>query len=215
MTVITSLINTKAVNFLRHFRSHGYINLVAISPDQSEILGVNHDIESSAVDDFIKRYNGQYNIYFMVNEPDENAPHKKLGKHHVSMLHGVWLDADPDPLIDFNEERIRLFQFADDLIGADNPPTYIIDSGGGIQAFWLLKRPVSADQKSIATFEALSNGLAEQYSTDTVFNVDRIMRVPFTLNIPTPKKERIGREAALSTVYYAESPRGRRYDFTN
>jgi len=194
------------------FRQDGYMNLVAIDPVTADVAGITRPVKSGDLVKFIDKYNTKRNLYFMVNEPEPNAPDTKLKKEHVGKIHGVWLDADPSKHKPFTDERTRLSSFMHALSRDDNPPTYIIDSGGGFQAFWLLNNPVIASEENINLYESLSRGLSEKYDTDKVHNIDRIMRVPFTLNIPPQKKRELGRVETPSKVFYAASKEGIRYD---
>ena len=202
----------KAISFLKSFRGEGYMNLVAIHPISADVAGITRPVKSGDLVKFITRYNTEGNLYFMVNEPHNNAPDTKLKKEHINKIHGVWLDADPSKHKPFTDERIRLSSFMYELSRDDNPPTYIIDSGGGFQAFWLLNNPVIATKETIDHYESLSRGLAEKYGTDHVHNIDRLMRIPFTLNIPTKKKIELGRTEVTSKVFYAASKEGIRYE---
>lgn len=205
--------NKKAWSFLKCFRSsNAPINLVAIHPVTGKTVGITRPVMDTAIYQFIEKYNGTSNLYFMVNTPFCNAPDKKLKKEHVEFINAVWLDADPAKGKPFDQERERLFTFADQLKEDENAPTYIVDSGGGIQAFWLLKIPVPATPENIILYEAYSRGLAEKHGTDNVQNVDRVMRIPYTWNIPTPKKTKRGRCKSDSKVHHAVSKEGKRYD---
>lgn len=209
----SNLHNTnKAISFLRAFRKTGYHNIVSINPHTNDINAITRPASSEDLERFISTNNGKNNLYFSVNEPKPDAPDKKLTKNHIGKIHGVWLDADPDKKKPFQEERERLYAFAENLKNSKNQPTYIVDSGGGIQAFWLLKTAIEANEDRIRKYEALSRGLAKQYSTDAVQNIDRIMRIPFTLNIPNTAKIKAGRNLSPATIYWADSKTGVRYD---
>ena len=203
----------KAWNFLKHFRGKNVpINIVSIDPNSNNVEGLTRPVNDLAIFKFIQKYNGLSNLYFMVNTPYRNAPDKKLKKEHVQYINGVWLDADPEESKCYDEERERLFKFADELANDQNPPTYIVDSGNGIQAFWLLEEPEPATKESVILYEAYSRGLAKQHNTDNVQNIDRIMRIPYTWNIPTNKKRELGRLDSGARVSYAASKTGNRYD---
>lgn len=176
-----------------------YHNLIAIHPVTSEIRGITAHKDDTKLDDFIFTHEGVYNLYYSVNEPYPDAPDKKLTKKHIKKIWSLFIDVDPDKTKDFNAERKRLLEFAKDLQSADNPPTYIIDSGGGIQAFWQLDEPV--DTTNAEMFENLGRGLAKLYHADNVQNIDRIMRIPFTTNIPT--KAKLDRPISTATVIHA------------
>lgn len=206
----TQSYSKKAVGFLKAFRVSGPINIVAIHPTSGAITAITRPVSHPDISVFINRHNGSQNLYFMVNTPKDNASDNKLKKDQVAFINAVWLDADPVKGKPFDEERKRLFDFAASLGQSQNPPTYIIDSGGGIQAFWVLKTPILATPDSVKLYEAYSRGLAEQYGTDKVQNIDRIMRIPCTWNLPTAKKK--GREKSLSKIIYAASREGMRYE---
>lgn len=202
--------NKKAINFLKQFRKNGVHNIVSIDPVTDTVVGITREVGHADLDSFIERHNGKTNLYYSVNEPMSNAPDDKLTKKHIKSINAVWLDADPRKDKPFDDERARLKEFAEQLKNDKNPPTYIIDSGGGIQAFWLFDKPLDATPENITMAESLSRGLAEQYGTDYVQNVDRIMRVPFTVNIPSAKKK--GRTRTKAKIVHASSPQGTRYE---
>jgi hypothetical protein len=186
----------KAIAFLNTLFPDKRINIVAIDPKNEFVTAITRPVNSDAIANFIDTNNGKRNIYYSVNTPTDDAPDNKLKKHHIKEINAVWIDADPHKDKDFKEERKRLHKFAADLAQSENPPTVITDSGNGIQAFWMLDKPVPVNDDTRAQYEALSRGLAEQYGTDKVQNIDRIMRVPYTFNIPTKKKK--NREVVLA-----------------
>ncbi len=201
----------KAVSFLNHFRQTGLHNIVAIDPVSEAVTGITRPNGHPDIVAFIDRYNGVRNLYYSVNEPKPDAPDDKLKKHDIGKIHGVWLDADPKKDLPFEREKERLGKFATELKISKNPPTYITDSGGGIQAFWLYDKPVDATKDAVIKAESLSRGLAEQYGTDFVQNIDRVMRIPFTVNIPNKKKAEAGRTKTVARIIHADSPSGKRY----
>ena len=205
--------NKLAWSFLKSFRNDDApINLVAIDPNNGSVTAITRPVKDMAVYRFIEQYNGKCNIYFMVNTPYSDAPDDKLKKEHVEFINAVWLDADPVKSKPFDQERKRLRKLTNALKNSENAPTYIIDSGGGFQAFWVLKEPVLTTPENVELYEALSRGLAVQYETDHVQNIDRIMRVPFTWNLPTAKKREQGRKKALAKIIHAASREGVRYE---
>lgn len=204
--------NTKKAHaFLKTLFPGKRINLVAIDAHSLNVTGITRPIDNDAITDFIERHNGKRNLYYSVNTPTDDAPDNKLKKEHIKEINAVWIDADPRKDHDFKEERKRLHQFAADLAQSDNPPTVITDSGGGVQAFWLLDAPVECTDDTRTHYEALSRGLADKYGTDRVQNIDRIMRLPYTWNIPGPKKK--GREKTLARASKINPRRYREFDF--
>lgn len=185
----------KAAKYLRWLRPKGYVNLVSICPNESrKPIGITRDSKSPDLLQFIEENNGVCNLYYMVNEPYENSPNNKLTKSNVKNINALFIDIDPDKQKDFEEERKRIIKFSEELKNDPSfAPNVIIDSGGGYQAFWFLKDPISAEDA-----ENYGRGLAKKYKTDSVQNIDRIMRLPHTLNIPG--KSKIGRPKGLSKI---------------
>ena len=75
-------------------------------------------------------------------------------------------------------------------------PTTAVFSGGGYQAFWKLKEP----SQELARVERINARLASELGGDKCHNIDRIMRVPGTINVPNDKKRRAGRVPTLAYV---------------
>lgn len=192
--------NQKAVEFLQSLREGGNHNIVAFHPDTDFQDGITSN-DTEALLDFIEEYNGSHNLYFTVNEPHDNAPNGKLAKRHIKNINAVYLDVDPRKDHDLEEERKRL-NVLDTKIMSENDPSFIIDSGGGHQVFWKLDKPVEINPKRQDYFEAIGRGLAHKYQGDNVQNVDRLMRLPFTVNCPNEKKRQRGRKPALAKVTY-------------
>jgi archaellum biogenesis ATPase FlaH len=197
MTKIQLDNDSKAFKYLKLLRPEGFINVVAIDPVSGNVSGITRKSNSPEILAFIKKNNGTKNLYYMVNEPFEDAPDNKLSKKHVKNVYGLYIDADPIKDKSFSEERERLAIFAKQLNDSESfPATFVIDSGGGYQALWMLEKPIKPDE----IVEQYGRGLAYKYNTDAVQNLDRIMRLPYTWNIPT--KGKIGREKSLAKIVY-------------
>jgi len=201
-----------AVAFLQQLDPDGWHNLVALDPagggapvGQTFAPGQWDEIKQ-----FVDRWDGERGLYFSVNEPVPGAPDTKLKKHHIGSIRGVWLDLDPKKMAHdnpgearrhFDSERERLAGTVRHICAADRPPTatHVLDSGGGFQLFWLLKEKLPA-QEAAAIAEQTGAGIAAGSGGDNVANIDRIMRLPGTLNIPSANKRangQIERTAAL------------------
>jgi len=64
-------------------------------------------------------------------------------------------------------------------------PSIIVDSGHGIHVYWLLDKPLMLDKDSIKEAEGLMKHLELLCGGDSVKDVSRILRVPFTTNWKT------------------------------
>jgi len=193
----------KSLTFLGRLYGEARVNIVAIDPHSENVTGITRSIDDPEIETFLNKNYDKRNLYYSVNGPHSGAPDGKLKKEHIGTIYAVWIDADPkpcpedvDPKEHFEAERKRLLQFAKELMEGDNPPTFVTDSGGGIQAFWFLEHPVAVTPETKAHYEGISRALAQKYGTDSVHNIDRIMRLPYTWNIPTKKKK--GRKKALA-----------------
>ena len=85
--------------------------------------------------------------------------------------------------------------------GHEPPPTVIVFSGGGHQGFWKLDEPVPIDDpERIPDLEAYSRQLEVELEADHCHNVDRIMRLVGTVNVPGRIKRKRGRVPVLATL---------------
>ena len=191
-----------AIDFLKAFDPSGWHNLVAIKPDPTP--GVDEPVgvtiapgEWAKAEAFVADHEGRNNLYFSVNEPKPHAPNKKLKKTDIATIRAIYADVDPGPG-DLEQARKVIRDRAEQALST-TPPNLIIDSGGGLQFFWQTdKLPV--DEATQATAEKQARGIAYLMEGDGVCNIDRIMRLPGTHNIPGEKKIARGRKTALATV---------------
>lgn len=194
----------EAIDFLKKFRLGGPWVLTAILPDTTEELKrtdtKTFDPHSEQeLRSWIDGYQNRRNLYFMVNPP-KTALSKKAEKSDVACAEWLFIDVDPRPNEDHEAERERAPRVVADKINQE--PTIIIDSGGGFQFFWRLKEPVELHGPAdVARYEAYNRQLIHMTLADkNCFNVDRIMRLPGTINLPTKTKQKKGRVAVLAKL---------------
>jgi hypothetical protein len=137
------------------------------------------------------------NIYFSVNPALGNV-NKKLARTDVASLVALQVDKDVDAGTDQAEgiaNIVNVFQHA------GKPPTDIVTSGGGAQAYWRLSQPtpVNGDEKAADDLALYSKQLAQELSGDSCWSLDHIMRVPGTVNIPNEIKLKKGRKPRVAT----------------
>lgn len=210
-----------ALKFLRKLRPGRAVhNLVARKPDTFITLGDGRTIpdikgitldarDEEGIRDFIRRHTARgCDLYYSVNEVSPHTGHKKASADTIVRLHGVYIDVDPrkaaegeNPAEVFAQERWRLLAMAKSLAGdLVAPPTYIVDSGSGIQAVWLVDKPVDKTELLEARFRAHCYGAytlhREAGADSTVYNIDRILRLPGTVNFQSEKKRKQGRQEA-------------------
>lgn len=197
-----------AVEFLRQWRPGGPWVITAIWPDEPGKIKTQTFRDEVKLHAFIDRAQGNANVYFTVNRVlgDVSSKPKKVDIGQMDWLH---VDLDPrvpepglseEQLADHNtSERDRILE----LLRSFNPqPSVITDSGGGYQGFWRLQEgQETGGSEPIATqLEAYNRQIERLLGGDHCHNIDRIMRVPGTINLPDAKKRKKGRKAALARI---------------
>src|SRR5690606_29763741 len=76
------------------------------------------------------------------------------------------------------------------------PPSFVIDSGGGLQAFWRLDGPAL----NLASIETINLQVRDFFEADACQNIDRLMRVPGSVNWPDARKKARGRVPSLAKL---------------
>lgn len=182
-----------SVEFLRLWDTTRWV-LTAITPDGPAETATFEPGQEQAVEHWITARDGVKNLYFHVN-PVKQALTKKAQKGDVAAM--AWLQVDLDA--DNAEEKPELLKR---LTGFTPPPTCVIDSGGGYQAFWKLNpvQVVSEHGENIERLEAYNRGIACAVGGDNCFNLDRIMRLPGTINLPTATKAARGRTPVVARL---------------
>ncbi len=190
-------------DFLDKFRAGGPWLLVSISPDKKGSPVAATFTDPAKAEAWALAQNKTNNIYFSVN-PTAQPMSKKANKADIAHLEWLHVDVDPRAGEDFEQERARIKSQLNGGMPKDIPaPSLVIDSGGGFQAFWRLAEPLdlNGDPEKIVKAEAFNIELANRLGGDHCFNVDRIMRLPDTMNWPDEKKRKRGREPREAEVY--------------
>jgi hypothetical protein len=127
----------------------------------------------------------------------------KAKKTDVKALAWLHVDVDPRPNEPLDKERERALRV---IRSFSPPPTVIVDSGGGYQGFWRLaeEQPINGDEARAQELEAYNIQIELLLHADPCHNVDRIMRLPGTINIPNEKKRKKGRIIAPTLVVEAD-----------
>jgi len=202
-----------SLDFLRRWAPKGPWVLTAINPDKKR--GRNTFTRTFDPDDedhllaWLEQHGTRKkrNCYFLVNRPF-GRPDDKPTRKNIAEL--TWLHVDVDPAdppegaVDleahYTAERERILGVLREPPEGLPAPTCITFSGGGYQAFWRLELPMVLDG-SPEQFEdaALYNRWIEQsLGGDNCHNVDRVMRLPGTVNRPNEKKRKGGRTEKLA-----------------
>lgn len=189
-----------AISFLQRWCPEGPWVLTGIVPDgKIETATFNATAWPDAAQ-WIEGNQGKKNIYFHVN-PVRRALSSKASKEDIARLAWLHVDIDPRAGEDFEEERARALRL---LQGYTPRPTVIVDSGGGYQGFWRLqpsdRLAIDGSLPRAQELEAYNIQLEKVFQADHCHNVDRIMRLPGTVNLPNAKKVKKGRTPALAVL---------------
>lgn len=116
----------------------------------------------------------------------------------------LWVDIDPNKEEDIAIAKPRIFSRLTDRRPPDvPPPAIIVDSGNGYQAYW------RTQHLSPQIVEAKNRWLIEMLGADrSAFNINRLMRVPGTVNYPTETKRKMGRVAQQADLIELHSTAG-------
>lgn len=190
-----------AVNFLRQVYPDDLWLLTAIRPDRQfiETRTFSH-AESDDCLEWVERFNGTHNIYWSVNPPVGRFD-KKAERTDIARVCYLHVDVDPREGEDLGEERERIARlFGERLPDGVPEPTFVIDSGGGYQGFWKLCEPIviDGDAEKAEDAKRYNQQLEVLFRADACHNIDRIMRLPGTVNVPDAKKLKKGRTEALA-----------------
>jgi Protein of unknown function (DUF3987) len=206
--------------FLDILDKNGRHDLCAIHPDLPN--GVSGKLEAATflpddhgdLREWIDAQQGKRNVYVSVNRArDDESVDWRLSKDDIGVIRAIYADIDPKKVSGgdasgqhFRKERERLDALAKQLSKEDGcPPSLIVDSGGGIQPWWMLRPPVPATPENVALVEGIGRTLKARFGGDSVFDVSRILRLTGTINIPDVGKLAQGRTPALATILAEES----------
>jgi len=205
-----------ALDFLDHWCGDGPRVLTAIPPDGGKTATATFGAgDRDRMAEWIDARQGRQNIYFTVNRvfgPVNSKPKKS----HIEAAIALHVDVDPragEPLAAERERAERV------LREHDPAPSVIVDSGGGYQGFWLLDAPVvmegeRGDEARHLPVEDRNRRIEVALGGDDCHNIDRIMRLPGTVNLPGEKKRKKGRTPRVARVIFAHwSLRHRLADF--
>ena len=190
--------HSESIDFLKRWRPSGPWVLTAISVDRKGIETRTFrdiDLISPWLDAMGQ---DQRNIYFSVNPTIQDVSKKPMREDVKSM---DWLHVDLDPRAgeDINQERARALKL---LQEHNPPPTVIVFSGGGYQGFWRLMDPfdIEGQEDRYEHAKRYNQAIELSLGADTCHNVDRIMRLPGTVNYPDSRKRKKGREPSLASL---------------
>ena len=199
----------QSIKFLQKLRPDGPWLLVAIDPDSGSIVA--KTVRSpEAAEAFARKWNGKRNLYYSVN-PTRTPLNKKAAKTDIEAIEYALADLDPNDGETSEAAKARYLKVLEHF---EPKPTALIDSGNGLQGLWRMLERIAlgelkngkftrADQDTIADVEvrvaAIMLRLGAKPGTQ---NIDRILRLPGTINLPNAKKRKEGRTECLAKLLW-------------
>lgn len=171
-----------AIDFLEALHPGGPWHLVVI---KDGLIKGRSFYQRDPMKQWIEKMQGKWNIYFHVNRLRLAPPKGKATKADVA--EALYSHVDVDDPRGQTLERLSAFRPG---------PTVITNSGGGYQAFWKFVEPCP----DLDQVEDCNKRLAKHLGGDNCHNIDRIMRLPGTINILSKQKIARGRTPALAHV---------------
>lgn len=194
-----------AIEFLRRWAPDGPWALTSIRTDKKLIeTRTFHPTDNLAMRKWLDDRNGKMNLYFHVN-PVMRDVNKKAEREDIKELAWLHVDVDPREREDLEEEHKRILALVTTNLPKGVPePTCVIFSGGGYQAFWKLENPLplGGDLSKAEDAKRYNQQLELLFGADNCHNIDRIMRLPGTINLPDARKLKKGRKPALAKVVF-------------
>ena len=193
-----------AVAWLKALAPTGPWLVVAINPNpepgtrNAEIAAFSPDTEPNLVA-WLDRHQGHRNLYYTSNVL-VHEPFRSTNKAAVRWLRLLHVDVDLHGPADDPDEAAALIQR---LRSLDPPPTAIVWTGGGVQAIWKFATLLAAPDH-VARVEALNTSIWRALDGDPCHDVSRLLRLPGTVNVPTPQKLARGRVPVLAKVVDAD-----------
>jgi predicted P-loop ATPase len=205
-----------AVDFLNRLRPGGPWQLSAINPNVNNSIKTVTATTADQARSFIKQYDGVYNLYYAPNPVRVND--KKATKTEVSAIEFLLADLDPNEGEAPEDAKAR---FLSELKSFEPAPMFVVDSGNGVQVLWRLERPIPLSnpvmvidgngktkpclspeaQSTVDGVEARAKAAMERLgSVAGTQNIDRILRLPGTTNLPGKAKIEKGRKACQSSL---------------
>jgi hypothetical protein len=191
------------IRFWTEITGVGHLTLVAIVPDQKKTTARTFPVGDERAPVWVgtMQRNG-CNMYFQPNETRPDCGSKPRKAQMVAAL-CRFADIDPeDERFPYIAERLRLAKLSEYLVGdPEYPPTVIIDSGNGMQPIWAVEREVLSPE-TINRIESETRAIESALGAGGTHNIDRLLRLPGTVNFPNRKKLSVGRGISQARLIF-------------
>lgn len=172
--------------FVTKMACGGNIHLCAISEGSGLTAKTFNPDDGAGLKSWIVEHNcAGANIYFTVNRLRDNVTDRKAKRDDIDAALSLHVDID-----ELGPQTVASIDQIQPV------PSAVLMSGGGYQLFWKLDPEIH----DLSLVEDLNKHAAKTLGGDHCHNIDRIMRVPGTINWPNKKKRLAGRVPVLATL---------------
>ena len=148
---------------------------------------------SKEIEQWVRKRNGKMGLYYTLNRTCA-GPLLKPRKTDIITARGLHADIDPAYDKPPQEEQCRLSGVIDVLVALGTlAPSFIVHSGNGIQVIWCLDQVTTGTEEERGRIERLNRKLEAALGAGGTHNIDRLLRLPGTINLPNKKKSEAGR----------------------
>lgn len=170
----------------------GHILVWTVGKGGDEKTSLFFPTATAAADAVEKMDKSNKNVYFGVGTRKDAYPiHRRGAKKDIHSIHSLWVDIDiasdahaTKALPEDMEEALGI------LDALALPPSFLISTGHGLQAFWTLSEPLLVSdigeietytRAFVGTFQAFAK--QSKWEVDAVHDITRVMRLPGTSNV--------------------------------
>lgn len=213
-----------SVDFLSKVYPEGPWCLTAIDPEKKKKPETRtfYPATKDRLLTWLSLHSGHRNLYWHVN-PVNRDMDKKAEREDIKEVCYFHVDVDPGATDNLAKEQDRILAMFLSEANGGKPkkgvplPTFIIFSGGGYQAFWKLERPIQieGDLAKAEDAKRYNQQLEAIYGADHCHNIDRLMRLPGSMNLPDERKRKKGRVPVQADLINMGSDWSRVYPVTD
>ena len=203
-----------SINWLTAWHRDGPWLVFEIDPEvENPLVPAREFTDVTALRTYLDDRIGIVNLYFIPNKVLPGTIRTTPKKDAITYLHALYVDLDLPKTGERSAPTEDNFAYLLQRIYALSPqPTAIVFSGGGFQAFWMFPEPLPAAEY-LDRVEAASKAIGKSLKSDAVQNINRLMRLPGTVNLPNAAKRQRKRVPAESTL--VESDWSRTWSFAD
>ena len=183
------------IDAIRQFlRVLDQIHLALIPQNGGGVIAYDFGVDCDAAVGWIVKHNKNgFNAYWTVNRVRMGC-NTKPAKADINAARFAFVDLDPPKGGGTFDKAAALARL---LAYPNGAPSFVIDSGGGLQAFWAV-----TPNCLLETVERANIALRDLFEGDACQNIDRLGRLPGTINWPNKKKLSAGRVPILAKIIY-------------